>query len=172
MPQHDEPHRRIRSGRTRHALIGVGLLALGGITGAAVMAQTRPAVSMVAATPVAIHALPSVGIVTIRGHVAEIYGNSFVMEDGTGRALVDTGPRGDKRHLVTASEAVTVQGRFDRGIMHAAFLVGSDGSILPLGPLAGPPHDWHDKPDQRPYAPPPPAPAMSGTPAAPLPAAD
>lgn len=163
MPQHDEPHRRIRSGRTRQALIGVGLLALGGITGAAVMARTRPAVSMVAATPVAIHALPSVGIVTIRGHVAEIYGNSFVMEDGTGRALVDTGPWGDKRHLVTASEAVTVQGRFDRGIMHAAFLVGSDGSILPLGPLAGPPHD---KPGQRPDAPPPPPPA------APLPAAD
>lgn len=143
---------RIRLGRP--AMLGAGLLALGCATGAVVTVQTRPSVSMAPTVPVAIRSLSS-GVVTIRGRVAEVYGDKFVMTDATGRALVDTGPRGDTS-LVTAGEPVTVQGRFDRGFIHAAFLVGPDGKIQVLGPLAGPPHGPHDGPDHGPGAPPPP----------------
>jgi uncharacterized protein YdeI (BOF family) len=135
------------------ALIGAGLLAVGGATGAVVMAETRPTVSMAPSTPVAIRSLSSGGIVTIRGKIAEIYGNKFIMGDGTGRALVDLGPEGEGRQLLTSGEAVTVQGRFDRGIVHAAFLIGAGGKVLALGPTAGPPQGpcpAHGRPDHGP----------------------
>jgi hypothetical protein len=149
LPPRFRPRRR--AGLT---LIGAGLLALGGVAGAVAMAETRPSVLMAPATPVAIRSLASAGIVTIRGRVAEIYGNKFVMDDGTGRALVDTGPEGDRRALVTVGAPVTVQGRFERGFVHAAFLVGADAKVLAVGPLAGPPREAAHGPG----APPPPPP--------------
>jgi hypothetical protein len=164
MPEHNEHRFRFRLNRPAGlAVLGAGLLAFGGATGAVVMAETRPSVSMAPATPVAIRSLSSTGIVTIRGRVAEVYGNKFVMDDGTGRALVDTGHEGDERQLVAANQPVTVQGRFERGFVHAAFLVGPDNKVLALGPLAGPPHGPHDGPDHGPGAPPPPPVATSGT---------
>jgi hypothetical protein len=159
MPEHNEHRPHFRLNRPAGlAVLGAGLLALGGATGAVVMAETRPSVSMAPATPVAIRSLSSTGIVTIRGRVAEVYGNKFVMDDGTGRALVDTGREGDQRQLVTSNQPVTVQGRFERGFVHAAFLVGLDNKVLALGPLAGPPHG----PDHGPDAPPPPPPGADG----------
>ncbi len=152
--------------RARFAAIGAGLLALGGTAGAIVMAETRPSVSMAPAVPVAIRTLSSTGIVTIRGRVAEVYGNKFVLQDGTGRALIDTGREGDRGQLVAIGQPVTVQGRFDHGFVHAAFLIGPDKKVQALGPLAGPPHRPHDGPDggpdhgpdRGPNAPPPPRP--------------
>lgn len=159
--EHGGAPRRARFGRRGNlGLVAAGLLALGGAAGAVVMAETRPSVSMAPATPVAIRSLSSSGIVTIRGRVAEIYGNKFIMADASGRALVDTGREGDDRRLVTAGEPVTVQGRFERGFVHAAFLVGPDSKVTALGPLGGPPHGRrgpggpHD-PDHGPDGPPP-----------------
>ena len=146
--------------RGKIALIGAGLLALGSATGAVVMAEARPSATMAPASPAAIRSLPSSGIVTIRGRVAEIFGNKFIMADASGRALVDTGREGDGRQLVTPGEPVTVQGRLERGLVHAAFLVGSDNQVVALGPLAGPPHPPrgpHCGPDRGPGAPPPPS---------------
>ena len=178
MSDHDEQDRRPNLGRKGMAAIGAALLVLGGGAGAMVMAQTRPSVTMAPAAPVPIRSLSSSGIITIRGQVAEIYGNKFVMADGTGRALVDTGREGDEKTLVTAGQAVTVQGRFDRGFVHAAFLVGPDSKVVALGPLGGPPRPPHDGPHHGPEgAPPPPPPATAGNgappppPAAPAPAA-
>lgn len=160
MPEDLEPaHARRRFALDRRgnlALAAAGLLAVGGAAGAVLTAGTRPSVSMAPATPVAIGSLSSPGIVTIRGRVAEIYGNKFIMTDASGRALVDTGREGDGRQLVTAGEPVTVQGRFDRGFVHAAFLVGPDNKVLALGPLAAPPHGAR-RPDRGPNGPPPPA---------------
>lgn len=155
MPAHDEHRSRFRFNRPAGlAIVGAGLLALGGATGAIVMAETRPSASMAPAKPVAIRSLSSASIVTIRGRVAEVYGNKFVIEDGSGRALVDTGREGDDRQLVTVNQSVTVQGRFERGFVHAAFLVGRDNKVLALGPLAGPPRVPHEGPDRGPGAPP------------------
>lgn len=157
------PIRRF-SRRNTLVLAATGLLALGGAAGAVVMAETRPSVSMAPATPVAIRSLSSSGIVTVRGRVAEIYGNKFIMADASGRALVDTGREGDDRQLVTAGEPVTVQGRFDRGFVHAAFLVGPDNKVVALGPLAGPPHGPHGpRGHDRDFdGPPPPPPGADG----------
>ena len=133
------PLHQLRSPRLA-ALAAVALLAVGGGAGAIAMQATRPSVSMVPATPVAIRSLSSSGIVTVKGRVAERYGNKFIMADASGRALVDTGREGDGGGLVTAGEPVTVQGRFDRGFVHAAFLIGLDNKVVALGPLGGP-HD-------------------------------
>jgi len=95
--------------------------------------------------------------------------------------LVDTGREGDERQLVKVGEPVTVQGRFDRGFVHAAFLVGADNKALALGPLGGPPHGRHGPhegpgPDRGPDAdrdgPPPPPPAADAPPPPPPPVAD
>lgn len=147
------------------AAVAAGMLVLGGGAGALAVEATRPSVTMAPATPVAIRSLSDDGIVTIRGRVVEVFGNKFVMADSTGRALVDTGRQGEDGGLIRPSEAVTVQGRFDRGFLHAAFLVGPDGKVTALEPLGGP-HGRHgphgDGPDHGPgpddrAAPPPPA---------------
>ena len=149
MSEHIEPRPTRRTfglgRRGSLALAGAGLLALGGTGGAVVMARTAPSASMAPASPVPIRSLASEGIVTIRGRVAEIYGNKFVLADGTGRMLVDTGRTGDDRQLVAGNQLVTVQGRFDHGLVHAAFLVGPDNKVLALAPLAAPPHEANDR---------------------------
>ena len=124
-------------GRGKLALVGAGLLALGGAAGAVVMAESRPSVTMAPVQPIAIRALASDEIVTIRGRVAEIYGNKFVMADASGRALVETGREGEGG-LATVGEPVTVQGRFERGAVHASFLVAPGNKITALGPIGGP----------------------------------
>jgi hypothetical protein len=52
------------------------------------------------------------GIVTIKGKVAEVYGDRFILADGSGRAMVDTGHDATP---ATAGAALTVQGRYDDG---------------------------------------------------------
>jgi uncharacterized protein YdeI (BOF family) len=159
--------------RHKLGLAAAALLAIGGAAGAVAVAETRPPVTMAPATPVAIRSLTAGGIVTLRGRVAEIYGNKFILADASGRMLVDTGREGDDRQLVTPGEPVTVQGRFERGFVHAAFMVGPDNKVVALGPLAGPPHGPHGRrgPDGGPDGPPPPPPgadrAAEGAPAAP-----
>jgi hypothetical protein len=95
--------------------------------------------------PVAIQALAPSGAVAVKGTVAEIFGNKFVVQDGTGRALVETGREGEDGKLVTKGEPVTVQGRFETGFLHARVLTHGDGRKVVLGPAGGPPMgslDW------------------------------
>ena len=142
-PAHPLPPRGFNFRRNRLALAAAGLLAVGGAAGAVTVAATRPSVTMAPATPVAIRSLQSDGrsnaIVTIRGTVAEIFGNKFVIADQTGRALVDLGREGEGGTLVTAGQPVTIQGRFENGFVHASFLVGAGGEVTALGPVGGPP---------------------------------
>lgn len=164
MPDNQDPidtSRRspLRRLRNRPALAAVALLALGGGAGAVAMHATRPSVTMAPAAPVAIRSLSSDGIVTIRGRVAEIYGNKFILADASGRALVETGRAGWGGRLVTVGEPVTVQGRFDHGFVHAAFLVGPGNTVTALEPFGGPPHHGRGRghgPDDGPGGPPPP----------------
>jgi hypothetical protein len=76
----------------------------------------------------------------LAGKVVEIFGNKFVVEDSTGRALVETGRAGEGGRLVAANEAVTVQGRFENGFVHASALERADGRVEELRPLPPPPH--------------------------------
>ena len=76
--------------------------------------------------------------VAIKGEVADVFGNKFVVQDNSGRALVDTGPRGEDRKIVAKGETITVQGRFDRGILHAQIVAHADGRNDAFGPPGGP----------------------------------
>lgn len=147
-------------GSPRGLLAGAALAVL--IAGAAAgaggvkMAQRWQPQSVMLLQPTAINKLEAGDAVAVRGSVAEIFGNKFVLDDGTGRALVDLGPRGEDADVVTKGETVTVQGRFDRGIMHARIVSHADGRNDAFdGP---PPPPDAPLPPRRAEAPPPPPP--------------
>lgn len=94
-------------------------------------------VTITPVAPVAISALASSGATAAKGEVAEVFGNKFVLQDGTGRALVETGREGEGGRLVAKGETVTVQGRFDKGFLHARLITHADGSKVALGPAGG-----------------------------------
>lgn len=145
--------------RPRGLLAGVALAVL--IVGAAAgaggvkMAQYWQPQSVMLLQPTAINKLAAGDAVAVKGSVAEIFGNKFILDDGTGRALVDLGPRGENANAVIKGEAVTVQGMFDRGIIHARIVSHADGrneafDAPPPPPIDAPP------PPRRAEAPPPP----------------
>lgn len=102
---------------------------------------------MAAYTPIAttaISAMPAWSTVEIKGQVAEIFGNKFVVQDTSGRALVETGRQGEGVALVAKDETVSVQGRFEHGFLHAGYIVHADGKILGLDvPPGRPRHGPH-----------------------------
>ncbi|MDR7037611.1 hypothetical protein J2X36_002358 [Methylobacterium sp. BE186] len=109
------------------------------------LAQPGPAVAPTPVAPGAISDLAPSGAIAVRGEVAEIFGNKFVLQDGTGRALVETGRAGEDGTLVAKGETVTVQGRFETGFLHAALITRADGTPVLFGRAGGPPPgslDW------------------------------
>jgi uncharacterized protein YdeI (BOF family) len=150
------------------AVTACALLAAG-ISGIAV-AQTPPAPpappaagaapqpqAVMLLTPVAIGKLQASDVVAVKGSVAEIYGNKFILQDDSGRMLVELGPRGDDANVVTKGEQVAVQGRFDRGFIAAQVLSHADGRNQAFGPPAPPPRPDRDAdrgPGRRPPPPP------------------
>lgn len=107
-------------------------------------------------TPMAIAKLLPADVVAVKGSVAEIYGNKFILEDDSGRMLVDLGPRGDDRAVVNKGEQVSVQGRFDRGFIAAQVLSRADGRSEAFGPPPPPPpgREADRGPGRRPPPPP------------------
>lgn len=139
-----EPHLPHHPSRRRRHAGAFGLAALGLVVGlaagAGAMKLVRPSVEMAPMTPVAISAMADDSLVTIKGKVAEIFGNKFIVQDDSGRALVETGPQGEGGKLVASSELVTIQGRFDDGFLHGSYIVHEDGRTEALGPAGKPPH--------------------------------
>lgn len=126
------------SRRARIAAAAIGLLAVGGVGGVVTAQAMRPSVEMAPLRAVPIRSLGSdLGIITVKGRVAEVYGNKFVIDDGGAKALVDTGRAGEDGTLVATGAPVTVQGRFESGFVHASFLVDGAGHVTALAP---PPH--------------------------------
>ena len=167
------------------------LVALGAAGGAGAVQATRPPVEMAPTvqTPIA-RLVAGDGVVTIKGRVAEVFGDRFVVQDGTGRAMVAAGR--DAQGTVAVGQTVTVQGRFDNGQLRASYLVDANGRVAAVGgpgprhggpgghkgrgPDGGPPRPADCGPAAPPVAPPaegatPPAPPAAGaTPPAPAPA--
>ncbi|MCI4654756.1 hypothetical protein, partial [Sphingomonas aquatilis] len=143
------------------AALGAVVVLAASAGGAGAMAMTRPSIEMAptVATPIAKLASSS-GIVTVKGRVAEVFGNRIVVQDGSGRAMIDAGPDGASN--LTTGAPVMVQGRYDQGQLRAQFLVGPNGAVEAVGP-AHPPHG--------PGAPPPPPGAGSAGPPPPPPGA-
>ncbi len=126
--------------RNRSLLAGIALAVVGAAVGAGGMkiTQTRQPKSVVLLQPVSIDKLRSGSMSAVRGNVSDIFGNKFLVEDGSGRALVDLGPRGENATVVTKGENVTVQGMFERGVVHAQVVSHADGRNEAFGPP--PPH--------------------------------
>jgi hypothetical protein len=140
--------------RTRTAVAAVVLLAAGGTAGIVAGHALEPSIEMAPMRPVPIRSLVAsdTGIVTVRARVAEVFGNKFIADDGTGRALVDLGRAGDDATLVTAGQTVGVQGRYDRGMLRASFLIDGANkvtSLRPMGPPPGREHGPAGRPDHR-----------------------
>jgi hypothetical protein len=123
-------------GKAPLALAAAVLVALGAGGGAAAVSMTRPTVTMAPTTPTPIARLASTsGIVSAKGRVTEVFGDRFVVQDGTGRAMV----AGARDAMPSVGSNVLVQGRYDDGVMQAQYLVGPNGSVVPMGPPPPPP---------------------------------
>lgn len=124
----------------------VGMLLVGAVAGAAVMKLSSGDQRQALLPPVAINAMADDALVAVKGNVAEVFGNKFIISDSSGRALVDVGPGGQSAPLVKQNEEVTVQGRFDDGFVHAGMVIHADGRVDELRPphSHGPRHGWKD----------------------------
>lgn len=76
--------------------------------------------------------------VTISGTVADIFGNKFVIEDASGKMLVENGPEWFRKIEVTRGEKLTVIGRPDGGSFEAFAIVRADGTRIEVRPARGP----------------------------------
>lgn len=114
-------------------------------------APDRPQ-SILLLSPVTIDRMQPDYVVAVKGTVAEIFGNKFILQDDTGRALVELGPRGEDGTVVTKGEAVTVQGIFEHGFIHAQLVAHADGRNQAFGPPGPPPppRDADRDPGRRP----------------------
>lgn len=119
------------------------LLALGAAGGASATQLTRPAIEMAPTTPTPTAKLADGdNLVAVKGRVAEIYGDNVVVEDATGRVLVNLGP--ESASAITKGSTISAQGRFDNGQLHASFLTTADGKVVATGPRG--PHGRHPGP--------------------------
>jgi uncharacterized protein YdeI (BOF family) len=138
-PSEPQPRPNSLNARRSPALFAALLVAFaigGGVTAAALQVR-RPAIVML--TPAPITSMRDWSEVAVKGQVAEIFGNKFIVQDDSGRALVDTGRSGETGNLVAKSETVTVQGRFEHGSIHAQAISHPDGHNDFVGPPGPPP---------------------------------
>ena len=141
---------------TRLGVGGAVLLAMGMAGGAGAVSLSRPTVVMAptVTTPVAKLGSSSGNVVMVKGRVAEVYGNRFVVQDRSGRTMVDAG-RGASS--IARGQPIMVQGRFDDGQLRAAYLVGAGGTVTAVGPDGAPGRGPHGPGHDGPPPPPPPA---------------
>ena len=128
------PHER----RVRRGLVGSLILAPLVLAAAGFSLAKTGASQAAPLAPVTIALLTAARDIAAQGKIAEIYGNKFIIQDATGRALVETGPRGEDGSSMQVGETVTVRGHFDHGFLHAALITHADGSQLRLEPLGKP----------------------------------
>lgn len=145
-----------KSRRYRTAASAIGLLLVGGIIGNGVASFRRPVIETAPIAPVAINKLPqSHGPVTVKARVAEVFGHDAILDDGTGRILVELGHGPDRYGLLTVGHTLTAQGRFGHGVLHARFVVAENGDVVEVEPPPPPHHHRHGPPEGRDGPPPP-----------------
>lgn len=140
------PRRHAAARRLITAGVAVAVLAVGAAGGAGAyryIQQHRPQ-SVLLLRPAPIAQMTDASPVAIKGQVAEIFGNKFIIQDDSGRTLVETGPRGEGGGLVKQGETITIQGRFDDGFIHAEVMTRADGTSEAFGPPK------HPRPGDRP----------------------
>jgi hypothetical protein len=152
-------------------LAGAALAVL--VTGAAAgaggmkLAQQWQPRSVMLLQPAPVTSLRPGQTAAVRGNVAETFGSMFILDDGSGRALVDLGPRGED--AVSRGETVAVQGVFDRGRLRAQLVSHADGRSQAFGPPPPPPPHGPPPPRRAEGPPPPPGAAQPPPPDGPPP---
>ncbi|MBR2686225.1 MAG: hypothetical protein IKE42_00095 [Aquamicrobium sp.] len=141
-----QPSRRRLRGKVLGGSALVGMLLVGAVAGAVAMKLSHRDERQALLPPVAVSAMADNTLVAVKGNVAEIFGNKFIIADSSGRALVDVGPDGANSPLVAQNEEVTIQGRFDDGFVHAGMVIHKDGRVdeLRAPHPHGPRHGWKD----------------------------
>jgi hypothetical protein len=126
--------------------VGAALVAIGAAGGAGAISLTRPSIVMAPSVPTAIGKLSAgQGIIAVKGRVTEIFGDRFVIQDQSGRTMIDAG-RGEGM-TIAVGDTVQAQGRYDNGQVHAAFLIDGAGQVHAVGPAGhGPRDDRHGGP--------------------------
>ncbi len=107
-----------------HHLFFAAALASGVVAGSVTLAQ------------VAINQIGSDGI-TIKGTVAELFGDKFILEDGSGRILIQTGPAGPRSIAVEAGETVSVVGMPRDKTFDARQILRENGEVVFAAPPPG-----------------------------------
>jgi hypothetical protein len=136
------------------AVLAIGVAAGAGGTRLAQRWQPR---SVMLLQPAPVSTMQEGASVAVKGSMAETFGHFFILQDSSGRALVDLGPRGDDVEAAAKGENVTVQGLFDRGLIHAQVLAYADGRTEEFGPPSpdrGPPPPPGYGPERGPPPPP------------------
>lgn len=117
------------------------------LTGAAVAALVAAAGPASAQT--AIGELNAATGITIEGRVTDVFGNKFVLEDDTGRVLVETGPSWWRTTEVAVGERVTVMGEPDQSRTFDAFsIIHEDGREITIR-KPGAPAPWAGQTEPR-----------------------
>jgi uncharacterized protein YdeI (BOF family) len=147
--------------RASRGLISAGIvaavLAVGAAGGAGAyrhIQKSHPQ-SVLLLQPAPIALMTDSAVVAVKGQIAEIFGNKFIIQDDSGRTLVDTGPRGESGKPVAKGETITVQGRFDNGFIHADVVTRADGTSEAFGPPTRPRPEHGPGADRGPPPPPP-----------------
>ncbi|WP_058600028.1 hypothetical protein [Aureimonas ureilytica] len=84
------------------------------------------------ATPVKVNELRDMNTIRLDGRVTDVFGNRFVLEDATGRTLVELGPRGENGALVKIGDTVVVDGAFRGGEVRADAISVGGGERVAL----------------------------------------
>ncbi|QHL92013.1 hypothetical protein GVO57_14040 (plasmid) [Sphingomonas changnyeongensis] len=126
----------------RQTIAAIGLLLIGGTAGAAATHALQPVVVMAPAAPTAISGLSGIenpafshAIVAVKGRIAEVYGESFILEDGTGRVLITARQAGG--FVPAVGQTVTVQGHMHGTSLRPMFIAGADGRAYAVGRMGG-----------------------------------
>ena len=81
------------------------------------------------------------GGVTIQGAVTDVFGNRFVLQDQSGRTLVDGGPAHRQRLDIRPGETLTITGRLEPNGFRAETIRRQDGTVIAIARPGGPPSD-------------------------------